>query len=272
MRLHLLGLLALLVVLAQIVPAAVVLTPSEKFIQPGRHMGAAPPPGSGLEAGAQCSIAFILRDGPTGRFYATTAGHCLAQGADARSNMWWSATPTQSIVWGEAIRSVVVRVDPCVPAYGCEVTTDYALIWIDDEFQDNVDPAVAIFGGPTGVADLTSVPLHTPAAHHGLPAVFGTPAGLARAGIYMGYAGDEWRCACATVKGDSGSPVIELGTGKALGIHSGRHVHPSSADPGMGYGLSLASVLEDLHTFPAWQGLQVATAPLSEFGAQWSSP
>lgn len=245
----------------------------EDFIQPGRHIKSIPPPNNGVSsttASSQCSIGFILQDGNNGPYYATTAGHCLAVGKPAQSNMWWSATPLAEVTWGQAVYGRVERTTVILPELGAlEVTIDHVLIQISPDYQENVNKSLPIFGGPTGVADASEVLLGTPVGHYGLPAIIGTPSGLPRAGAFGGHDGAiEWSCHCAAVKGDSGSPFIELVDGKALGLLSGYNLHPTPESAGHAYGMDIAFVLDDIRA-AGWPNMRLATAPLTVYGSQF---
>lgn len=215
----------------------------EKFIQPGRGLIV-----QQIDAGilgelkpdTPCTIGFILVD-PAGRYYATTAGHCRLSDSTV-------SHPTYG-TWGVFLWDSYVRV-------GDVIESDLALIHIYDAYQNNVDPSVRFWGGPTGVAAPASLAPGVLIAHTGFPLYenpFTSMAGQARSGPLLSHDATMWHVQSVVSGGDSGSPFIDVDTGLALGGLSGL---VGDFPAGANFGNDLARI----HA-AGWPTLTLATAP-----------
>lgn len=186
-----------------------------KFIQPGAHvMKAKPSLGAACvpEEASDCTLGFLLRDPATGRVWATAAGHCFgAMTVGQQSNPRYAYDPAL----GPFAR---LSYSATVGSSGWDPTVDIALLRIFDDYQNNVDASVMVWGGPQGMIQPGDEATENgTTAHVGVP--LGAPAPIPRIGILRAYDAQLFHCTCAVAHGDSGSPMVDLSSGgKAMGL------------------------------------------------------
>lgn len=96
---------------------------------------------------------------------------------------------------------------------------DFALIEIDANRLDRVNPAMRGWGGPTGYTVSTETQQGDVLLFHGFGIVLGTtPVTRSRAGILTGDTTRQYSSQAPISPGDSGGPVLHKETGKALGL------------------------------------------------------
>lgn len=181
--------------------------PQERFIQPGR--------GYGFHG---CSIGFLLADA-AGAIYATTSGHCIA--APSLSHPLYG-------VWGDvvAVSLTAPEVDP---------GTDIALVRIREEMLDYVEPSMRWVGGPSGLAAPGDLPRGAPLAYAGAPVVGQSVTAAIlppRPAIVLESGAIEIVASSAVfpLGGESGSPILDIATGRAVGLVKGAPVAPGLED------------------------------------------
>lgn len=141
-----------------------------------------------------CTMAFILTDGAD--LYGTTAGHCASVGQ------------TIHLDDGPAIGTVIY-------SRGQPIGEDFAVFEIRDAVEDQVDPKMCAWGGPTGVfaGDGSRI-----VRHFGYGIGPGTlPPTRARSGALTYFNDAAFGFAGWAMPGDSGSPA-RLSSGQALGV------------------------------------------------------
>lgn len=161
-------------------------------------------PGSWIRVGGHyCTAAFVVADAEGDR-YLTTAGHCTdAVGQEAY--VLEDALVAGAADW-ESFGTVVAR----WPGWNL----DAALIEIDDDHSGDVDPSMAGWGGPTGLA--SQAPDH--GFHYGWGWVtWQEHQTRCRDGPSVSWGPTTWWLETTGGGGDSGSGVV-TGTGQALGI------------------------------------------------------
>jgi hypothetical protein len=149
-----------------------------------------------LSGGAQCTTNFVF--GSKGSYAIGTAGHCGKVG--------------ESVIMLFAPR-VLANIGKVIKSTDGGVGNDFALISILPQFQNQVSPSMAHWGGPNGSYSGPGAPLIVKHSGHGL--VVGT-GGTPRVGVGVKFTATEWRFEGAIVFGDSGSGAI-AGNGKAIG-------------------------------------------------------
>jgi len=220
--------------LSALVAIATVLTPggaraADTFIQPGAEVNSSI---------GQCTLNYVFRNG--GTLYIGTAGHCSKDVGDVMTDKN-----------GARIGTVAFRIE--------SGDDDFTLIAIDPARYGEVNPAVRNWGGPTGstVSTLTNTGDVLLLSGYGL--AFSTLAQTrGRPGVLADDTPTLYLAELPSIFGDSGGPVIEASTGKALGIVSGigLTIPPST--------LLGPTVEGTLHTLAAHGfSLQLVTAPFS---------
>jgi hypothetical protein len=208
----------------------------------------AAPRASAVQPGAQirtpvgtCTLNFVFQEA-SGTKYIGTAGHCGGVGKVAR-------TPSPDRELG----TIVFSENKAAPGI------DFALIRIDPARYSEVQPAVRMFGGPTGTIDPKNANPGDLVYITGYGLGFGqTEATRHRAGFLVRSSEHEYVANMVAVMGDSGGPVLHGRTGQALGVVSRFNV-PASTD----IGPSMARILERLQE-SGYPSIQLVTAP-SEF-------
>lgn len=155
----------------------------------------------------QCTLNFVFRDA-RGTRYIGTAGHCVRGVGDR-------VRDGSRVEFGTVVFSSNGRVH------------DYALIRIDAARHADVNPALRQWGGPTGVHDDRDAFLGDPVLQHGYGIVYGSnPATRGRAGVLWDIGQYDYVVEGAALFGDSGGPVLDQKTGRALGIANWINVPP----------------------------------------------
>lgn len=170
-----------------------------------------------LQPGAQvetdvgiCTLNFVFKDAQS--TYLGTAGHC-AEGTGDR-------VATDGVGrWG----TIVLDMDGA---------TDFALIKVDAARVPLVRADVRNWGGPTGVASPADAAAGDVLALYG----YGVASDVrdetrAKQGILLSYTADQYAADTWAVFGDSGGPILDKATGKAVGIVSQFNL-PVSTDVG----------------------------------------
>ncbi|HEX9711336.1 MAG TPA: hypothetical protein VGB52_02150 [Actinomycetota bacterium] len=211
-----------------LVPAPGSAVPGETPIQPGAKI---------FSPVGQCTMNFVFTD-PAGTLYIGTAGHCARVGDRVSS---------EEGSFGTAVYSHRTTVK------------DFALIRIDTDRYDQVDPAVRAWGGPTGHTTATETTIGDPLLQYGFGIGFGEAAETRqRLGPMSNDSFTRYRAYVPSNFGDSGSPVLHAATGKALGV-----VVEFAYATGLSEGPTVEAILADL----AAEGyaLAVVTAPWEPF-------
>lgn len=154
-------------------------------------------PGARLTGG--CTVNFIYTDGED--FYVGTAGHCIDEGQVAVLDSFGKI--------GEAVFSTGDG----------GVGNDFALIKVDEDLEDQVDPEMCTWAGPTGTepGDILGQPVLQAGYGSGVSVpTFGVLPPRPRPGVGMGWGAESFTWIGTSIPGDSGSPVRESG-GEALG-------------------------------------------------------
>jgi hypothetical protein len=220
--------------LSALVAIATVLTPggagaADTLIQPGAEVNSSI---------GQCTLNYVFRNG--GTLYIGTAGHCSKGVGDVMTDEN-----------GARIGTVAFRIE--------SGDDDFTLIAIDPARYGEVSPAVRNWGGPTGstVSTLTNTGDVLLLSGYGL--AFSTLAqSRGRPGILADDTPTLYLAELPAIFGDSGGPVIEASTGKALGIVSGIAL---TIPPSTLLGPTVEGTLHTLATHGF--SLQLVTAPFS---------
>lgn len=206
--------------------------------------------------GAGCTFNFVFRgtsydeDGnPVDEgLFIGTAGHCVFDEASPSTVFAEGEGREVADRSGKRMGQVVFGVD--------EGLLDFALIKIDEDRYDDVNPAMCHFGGPVALGGDVSV--GTPVQHFGGGLGFGSTV-PGRTGVATGYSSDRsvLHYTGFALYGDSGSGVID-GSGNAVGVlvrlsTSGRG-NTDATD--LGFHLDLASQALDID-------FELQTAPLA---------
>lgn len=172
-------------------------------------------PGAWMASPAPCTLAHVVEDAG-GDLYVLTAGHCANTSAPRGEDLGRSveivteAGPTGASQ--ERVGTVVDFVDEGIGA-------DYALVAIDPDDQDDVDPNTVGWRGPTGVAEASA----PGSVHHygfGAGGTWIHDATRCRTGSTPGFWGANSYAFHGLIgPGDSGSPAQTAG-GEALGINT----------------------------------------------------
>lgn len=204
-------------------------------IQPGSHITMSRPDGT-----FGCTANYIWRDDDNQKLYLGAAGHCfLPEDKTATHGSGADYDPSKTSVdvcvascqyggqLGFIFTGTLEELGPVVYARqtggGGDVGNDFGVVEIPESLWDLVDPAMAVWGGPTGT---TALSLGTPVVH------FGNAAGLgehyttqARSGIGGSSDSDSWVASTPSNSGDSGSAVntatpqgADLAGDEAVGI------------------------------------------------------
>lgn len=193
---------------------------------------------------AHCSLAFLLRDATNATLYALTAGHCVTLGGDL------AILDDLQDVEPERVGSIVH-----IATRGPDGFGDWALARLDDGARPRVHPSTAHWSGPSAV--FAAPAFGGPACHFGWGAAVGwANDSQPRCARWLGYASDAvgvLEFDGVVTNGDSGSPVVEHATGRAMGVIV-------RAEQGSEFGaVDLCHVLVRLHA--AGYDLALATAP-----------
>lgn len=158
-------------------------------------------PGAFMDAPAGCTLNFVFADDSA--LYIGTAGHCTDRIGDRVS------TPATG-----AFGTVVYR-----RLAGWD---DVALIRIDQDQRSRVGIALERFGAPTGVTLAAETAAGDAIGLEGNGVLLGEAAATrSRIGVLGGDTDGYFVAELPALFGDSGGPVVHLGSGKALGVVSG---------------------------------------------------
>jgi hypothetical protein len=159
-------------------------------------------PGAEVSSGAgQCTLNFVFEGG--GNKYIGTAGHCSDHAGDVMKDEN-----------DRRIGTVAFRI--------FEGDDDFSLIKIDSARSGEVDPSVRGWGGPTGITTSADEGLGDVILLSGYGEGFSLAGPLrARPGILEAQTDAFYLALAPAVFGDSGGPVIDWATGKAVGLVSG---------------------------------------------------
>jgi trypsin len=163
----------------------------------------------------RCTLAYIFRD-KRKRLYVITAGHCTQR----LGQTMFSERNT-------AFGTVVYRVT--------KGTDDVALILITPSHYGEVQPAVRVWGGPTGYTMPRDVHRGDEILFTGDSYVLGdVSATSARNGYLLSQDARHFSADTSASEGDSGGPFLIAKTGRALGIvwDFGTEESPPSTDAG----------------------------------------
>jgi hypothetical protein len=183
--------------LSALVAVGAVLVPggaraADTAIQPGAEVNSSV---------GQCTLNYVFRNG--GTLYIGTAGHCSKNAGDVMTDQN-----------GVRIGTVAFRIQ--------SGDDDFTLITIDPARYGDVNPAVRNWGGPTGSTVSTQTNAGDVLLLSGYGLVFSTLAQTrGRPGILADDTPTAYFAELPSIFGDSGGPVIEASTGRALGIVSG---------------------------------------------------
>jgi hypothetical protein len=199
-------------------------------------------PGARMTSPAGCTFSFIFKD-QYDRFYVATAGHCVDAVGDRVSAAGIGP-----------IGTVVYLIDE-------GVGRDFAMIRIDPDKENLVNPAMCHWGGPTGTALGTSTIIH----HYGWGIGFGTaPETRARSGALSTVGGSVGGWKGTAAPGDSGSGAITSNGDAFLTI---THIGLNNANTVFGtrinQGINLAQQSTGL-TFTLQTAPMEATGPLDK--------
>ena len=184
--------------LSVLVAVATVISPgaaraADTLIQPGAEVNSSV---------GQCTLNFVFRDAG-GSLFIGTAGHCSKSPGDAMTDEN-----------GVRIGTVAFRIQ--------SGDDDFTLIRIDPARYGEVSSSVRNWGGPTGSTVSTQTATGDILLLSGYGVVFSTLAQTrGRPGILADDTPTAYLAELPAIFGDSGGPVIEASTHKALGIVSG---------------------------------------------------
>ena len=174
----------------------------------------------GASLGGYCTFNFLFTDGD-GSAYIGTAGHCTD-----------SVGERVALGAGGEIGAVVYDSDENA---GANELVDFSLIRLDAEAVADAHPMMLGWDGPTGVLEPSEASLGDQVAFYGYGLVLGeNEATRPRFGVLLGIDDELYSSDMPAVNGDSGSPIIHMDTGKALGIvsHYGFGATPPTTDEG----------------------------------------
>lgn len=184
----------------------------------------------------QCTLNFVYTDA-AGRLYVGTAGHCVDRVGDRVSTPGVGSFGTVVFMRGGGM--------------------DFALIAVDEGKRARVSPAVARWGGPTGVAEDAETGTGDLVALYGYGLVYReTEATRARLGVIARDDAREYAMDAPSINGDSGGPVLVKATGEALGI-----VSALGSGGGTTWGPRVSYILSRLHE-AGWD-VTLVTAPVA---------
>lgn len=166
-----------------------------------------------------CTVSFLLVDPLTQSYYAGTAGHCTVNGETAADGIG-----TRVVLSGVGeIGTVVFDSDsPALQSqFNVEPRVDFSLILLDAGINQIAHPQVYGLEAPRGFIDCAQTAPGDRFAIYGNGVPFGAVEPLkAREGVLISCDGRDYAGYAAVSQGDSGSPVVHLAAGMALGIVS----------------------------------------------------
>lgn len=186
----------------------------------------------GASLGGYCTFNFLYYDNVTGAAYIGTAGHCTDEVGE------------RVVLPGIGVIGTVVY-DSDV-AEGADAAVDFSLILLDDDKVAQANPRMLGHDGPTGIYLPGESPLGEEVGLHGYGLLLGqNEATRDRSGILITMDDRFYSADMPAVNGDSGSPLLHLATGGAVGIisHYGFGAMPPSTDEGP----TMTFILDELH-------------------------
>lgn len=161
-------------------------------------------PGAPMQNGCVFNWLFTDADGTA---FVGTAAHCTSLHERVRER------ESESVVG-----TVVFDSDE---TQGADPRLDFSLIRFDPGFEQQAHPAMLGFDGPSGVVSPGDVAVGDQVGFHGHGQYLGEQDETRdRMGVVMEVTEQEYRANMPAVEGDSGSPVLHVESGQALGIVS----------------------------------------------------
>lgn len=175
----------------------------EILVAPGKLM---------MSEGSTCTVAFVLRDA-TGGLYFVTAGHCLSP-----KGVVFSAKASLNglgVTQGPKIGQVLV-------VQRNASTGDWGLVKILPEIFPRTSGQTLYWTGPTGIAKVAKVERLSTSCFYGGTVAAAVSGMQARCGRYTGQSNLGGPVILSftglAAWGDSGSPVLDYASGRALGV------------------------------------------------------
>lgn len=209
----------------------------------------------GALLGDPCTMNFVFQD-PAGALYIGAAGHCVPEVGERVIAPGLGSFGT-TVFWRDDSTNFTE------PANATGPLMDFALVKVDADKQDLVEPALRFWGGPTGIEAMYAP--GTPTLHYGQGLFWqATEPSRPRYGVlqerYQAGPFTDWYLAShAIMGGDSGSGLL-TGNGKALGIIV-TVAATFGNQPGVIGGPTVELILETLHE--AGFDVEMATAPFT---------
>ncbi len=187
-----------------------------------------------IEGHGWCTANFVFTEATGDDLFLGTAGHCvgLDVGAAVRAPSdteyvtgqlgLEDAGPVIGHIAYSSRAELGVTSEPCLVVLSCGGhPNDFALVRIDEAYEDEVHPAMIAFGGPTEMAPAATVDVGDRLLSYGNSPLRPGPGVVdERVGVVVGPA-DPWTVqayfASPAIPGDSGSPVISE-DGQAVGL------------------------------------------------------
>lgn len=164
-------------------------------------------PGDFMRSGSKgCTLGFVATSGADTFFL--TAAHCVEMAAEVL------------LADGTAVGDVVAEGSSMdVPPSAAD---DWALVRVRPHLVGDVVPTVRGGGAPSGSVAVGEAGLGDPIKHsgYGLPWDITSLTREQRVGLLLQQDADTWSSIGPDTHGDSGGPVVHLGTGRALGLVS----------------------------------------------------
>lgn len=156
-------------------------------------------PGALITAPQHCTVSFAFNSTSNDTLYLGTAGHCVS--VDDRVSLDGEG-PIGTVVW--TVES--------------SLTEDFALVEVDEEHRDQVDPTVCTWGGPTGLDEGDSSPGEDLYEYGWGLATFATEETRSRVHVENIQNGSLVSWNGVGSGGDSGAPILDS-DGEALAVH-----------------------------------------------------
>lgn len=175
-------------------------------------------PGAWMIEPAPCTLSHVVEDA-SGGLYVLTAGHCTNTAAERADDL---GRPVEIVTDAGPTGHETLEIGTVLDFEDSGVGADYALVDVHAHLEDQVEPSMAGWQGPTGLAD--ELPPGT--VHHygfGSAATWTSDATRCRTGVTggpLGYIGARsYGFTGLLAFGDSGSPS-QNAEGEALGINT----------------------------------------------------
>lgn len=177
-------------------------------------------PGSLIQPSG-CTAGFLFVDPVSQAYYLSTAAHCT----DSLDGTTQDGTGTRiELADVGAIGTVVFDSDGPTPNSGLirnNPAVDFSLILLDPGINLLAHPQMISFQGPTGFSDCSDVRAGDLIGIYGHGQIFEPIGALhGREGPFERCIDRQYQAAVPVFFGDSGSPVLHVTTGKALGFAS----------------------------------------------------